>query len=73
MSEPNPKLVELEAPGHYTLPMPEAFDNLMPARYGEKARIRFRLSPGISLDIPLSEASLFSLSHALQRLFPHQG
>lgn len=66
------KLVAAGPHGHYTLPAPEAFVDLMPSRGEERARIRFRLAPGIQLDIPLSEASLLALSRALLDQFPHR-
>ena len=70
--EDRPKLVELDAPGHYTLPMAKALVGLLPPQGEAKASIRLDLGNAIVLDIPLSEASLVALSHDLTPVLPRR-
>jgi hypothetical protein len=62
-----PKLVQLDDPGFYTLPTVREFAMLAPAVNGREARIRLRLGGAITLDLPLSRKSLIALEHDLSQ------
>ncbi len=65
-----PRLVQLDDPGYYRLPIAREFVGLMPPRDGEAARIRLRLAHATTLDLPLTQDSLVALAHSLAYLLP---
>lgn len=70
---PNPHLIRLDDPGHYTLPDGLRFVGLLDAEGIEAARIRLTLGLAIVLDLPVSAETLSALSRSLIPKVPPAG
>jgi hypothetical protein len=64
-SPPIRRLLQLSGPADYILPEAREYVCLVPPVYGQEAKIRLSILPGISLDIPLSRESLRALESDL--------